>query len=92
MTEIQDSLAELAIIPVTRPLLLCMYAGLSAALFAPAWVWEVGNKLDWLQRQQDFWAKIQACWEQPRPLVRQLPFSTCFDQGAGTACYSEVRL
>ena len=67
-------------------------AGLSAALFAPAWTWEVGNRTDWLQRQQDFWACIQACWELPRALVCQLPFSTCFDQGAGHARYSEVCL
>lgn len=67
-------------------------SGLSAALFAPAWVWEVGNRLDWLQRQQQFWDKIEACWEAPRALVCQLPFSTCFDQGAGSARYSEVSL
>lgn len=67
-------------------------AGLSAALFAPAWVWEVGNRLDWLQRQQQFWDKIEACWEAPRALVCQLPFSTCFDQGAGSARYSEGEL
>jgi len=70
--------------------LLC--SGLSAALFAPAWVWEVGNQLDWLQRQQQFWDKIEACWEAPRALVCQLPFSTCFDQGAGSARFSEVSL
>lgn len=67
-------------------------SGLSAALFAPAWVWEVGNRLDWLQRQQQFWDKIEACWEAPRALVCQLPFSTCFDQGAGSAWFSEVSL
>jgi len=67
-------------------------SGLSAALFAPAWVWEVGNRLDWLQRQQQFWDKIEACWEAPRALVCQLPFSTCFDQGAGSARFSEVSL
>ncbi|DBB01203.1 TPA: hypothetical protein ACH3X1_001085 [Trebouxia sp. C0004] len=64
-------------------------AGLSAALFAPAWVWEVGNRLDWLHRQQQFWNKIEACWEAPRALLCQLPFSTCFDQGAGSARFSE---
>ena len=69
---------------------LCVSAGLSAALFAPAWVWEVGNRTDWLQRQKDFWGSIQACWELPRALVCQLPFSTCFDQGAGYARFSEV--
>ncbi|KAL0046963.1 hypothetical protein WJX82_003119 [Trebouxia sp. C0006] len=67
-------------------------AGLSAALFAPAWVWEVGNQPDWLQRQQQFWDKIEACWEAPRALVCQLPFSTCFDQGAGSARFSEGEL
>ncbi|KAL0029243.1 hypothetical protein WJX79_005154 [Trebouxia sp. C0005] len=67
-------------------------AGLSAALFAPAWVWEVGNRLDWLQRQQQFWDKIEACWEAPRALVCQLPFSTCFDQGAGSARHSEGKM
>lgn len=65
-------------------------AGLSAALFAPAWVWEVGDKVDWLQRQQVFWGRVQACCQPPRALVRELPFSTCFDQGAGLARYSEV--
>lgn len=66
------------------------FAGLSAALFAPAWVWEVGNRADWLQRQQAFWDSIQACWELPRALVCQLPFSTSFDQGAGHARFSQV--
>ena len=65
-------------------------ADLSAALFAPAWVWEVGNRADWLQRQHHFWDKIQACCQLPRALVVQLPFSSCFDQGAGLARYSEV--
>ncbi|GLI61826.1 hypothetical protein VaNZ11_004267, partial [Volvox africanus] len=61
--------------------------GLSAALFAPGWVYEEFPRDSFEQRQEAFWAKIRAVWP-PRPaLLQRLPLVTCFNCGAGRAVW-----
>lgn len=56
---------------------------LSAALFAPAWVYENHPVEEFGWRQEQFWAKIGAAWQPSRPVHCGLPFATSFDLGAG---------
>ncbi|KAK9806678.1 hypothetical protein WJX73_007371 [Symbiochloris irregularis] len=67
--------------------------GVSAALFAPAWVWqncEAGERQQkWLQREHVLWSTLAASWEQPRVICSQLPFFSNFDCGAGQALYQQ---
>ncbi|GIL62379.1 hypothetical protein Vafri_16601, partial [Volvox africanus] len=65
--------------------------GLSAALFAPGWVYEEFPRDSFEQRQEAFWAGIRAVWG-PRPaLLQRLPLVTCFNGGAGRAVWLEGR-
>ncbi|KAK9829564.1 hypothetical protein WJX72_006515 [[Myrmecia] bisecta] len=62
-------------------------AGLSAALFAPGWVYECGDRASWQTRSHRFWAALR--WPCVRPLVTALPLVTCFNRGAGRAQYKQ---
>jgi hypothetical protein len=57
--------------------------GLSAALFAPGWVYEEHDKGEWQQLQRAFWGKVQAAWPPGQPAVTSLPLHTCFNRGCG---------
>ena len=69
-------------------------AGVSAALFAPAWVWEEcgaeSREEAWLAREHTLWSSLAAAWEEPRPVCTQLPLFTNFDRGAGRALHYQV--
>ncbi|GAX77946.1 hypothetical protein CEUSTIGMA_g5388.t1 [Chlamydomonas eustigma] len=67
----------------------CQAEGLSAALFAPAWVYEAfPSKEDFPQRQVAFWNKIESCWPVRSAASRQLsalPIHSSFCTGTGAA-------
>ncbi|GFR47376.1 hypothetical protein Agub_g9088 [Astrephomene gubernaculifera] len=64
-------------------------AGLSAALFAPGWVWEEFGRSGFEARQEAFWGGIQSCWPPSRPQLQLLPLVTCFNGGAGRGVWLE---
>lgn len=64
--------------------------GVSVALFAPGWVYEEGDRATWLDRQQEFWGRLESSWSPPRATAVSLPFASSFDQGAGLATYQQV--
>ena len=66
-------------------------AGLSAALFAPGWVWEQTARGNYAWQDQQFWDSIEAACGKPHPALVQLPFVCTFNTGAGQRMYSEVR-
>eukprot|EP00887_Chlorella_sp_A99_P005924 scaffold29.g5924.t1 len=62
-------------------------AGLSAALFAPAWPFDceeawVGCKT-WKQRDEEFWRRIRGVRPGRRPTLLALPFHSDFSLGSG---------
>ncbi|GIL75646.1 hypothetical protein Vretifemale_5384 [Volvox reticuliferus] len=65
--------------------------GLSAALFAPGWVYEEFPKESFEQRQEAFWARIRAVWPPRTALLQRLPLVTCFNAGAGRSVWLEGR-
>lgn len=68
------------------------HAGLSVALFAPAWVYEgEGNaRSAWRQLDQEFWDSLAAVLPAPKPAVNKLPFASDFNTGFGAALYAQV--
>lgn len=58
-------------------------AGVSAALFAPGWVSEVGDPTTFEERQEQFWRGIAAGVCHPRPLPHTSSFVSTFSQGCG---------
>ena len=67
-------------------------AGLSAALFAPGWVWEQAARGNYAQQDQQFWDSIEVACGAPQPALVHLPFVCTFNTGAGQRMYSEVVL
>ena len=70
------------------------HAGLSVALFAPAWVYEGdGNaRSAWKQLDQELWDSLAAVLPAPKPVVSSLPFASDFNTGSGSALYAQVGL
>ena len=67
-------------------------AGLSVALFAPAWVYEgEGNaRSAWTQLDQELWDSLAAVLPPPKPALNKLPFASDFNTGFGSALYVQV--
>ncbi|GBG70253.1 hypothetical protein CBR_g6382 [Chara braunii] len=63
----------------------------SAALFAPGWVYETKQPWDFEESQDRFWKLIANAWVPPHPCSTTLPFLSTFDQGVGLAVYREGR-
>lgn len=75
----------------------CGDAGVSAALFAPGWVHEVGPEglgyeggaegLGYEERQQEFWDRVEACCGGTMAAERRLPlpFHSDFNPGCNLA-------
>jgi hypothetical protein len=61
--------------------------GLSAALFAPGWVYENHDRADWQQLQGSFWSKIEDAWPASQAPITRLPLHTCFSTGCGQRMY-----
>ncbi|XP_036268112.1 cytosolic endo-beta-N-acetylglucosaminidase isoform X1 [Pipistrellus kuhlii] len=63
--------------------------GLSAALFAPGWVYECLEKTEFLQNQDKFWSLLTRYL--PTHSICSLPFVTSFCLGMGTrrVCYGQ---
>lgn len=70
------------------------HAGLSVALFAPAWVYEgAGNaRSAWKQLDQELWDSLAAVLPVPKLTVYSLPFASDFNTGSGNALYAQVSL
>ena len=68
------------------------HAGLSVALFAPAWVYEgEGNaRSAWMQLDQELWDSLAPVLPAPKPAVTKLPFASDFNTGSGAALYAQV--
>lgn len=67
---------------VDKALLAARAAGVSAALFAPGWVFENPGEAgaDFEHAQEKFWGLVQKSWPAARVLVRTLPFGSDFNQ------------
>lgn len=65
--------------------------GLSAALFAPGWVYECEDKSRWHDKQEQFWGKVLDSWTRPRCPHVCLPFATTFNWGQGRALWENGR-
>ena len=65
----------------------CHAQGISAALFAPGWVYEsLGKGPAFDRRQREFWRRVGAAWPVRQPASRglsTLPLHTCFCTGSG---------
>jgi hypothetical protein len=57
--------------------------GLSAALFAPGWVYENHSRAQWQALQGAFWGKVEAAWPPAQPSIASLPLHTSFNRGCG---------
>ncbi|KAG2497145.1 hypothetical protein HYH03_004736 [Edaphochlamys debaryana] len=67
-------------------------SGLSAALFAPGWVYEEFDRATFEPRQEAFWAAIGAAWPARPGFLRRLPLASCFNGGAGRGVWLEGAL
>lgn len=56
----------------------------SAALFAPAWVYETNQPPSFEIAQSRWWSRIEDCWPIARCSPIALPFFTDFNRGCGT--------
>jgi hypothetical protein len=67
---------------VDKALLAAHAAGVSAALFAPGWVFENTGEAgpDFEHAQEKFWGLVQDSWPAARAVVRTLPFESEFNQ------------
>lgn len=67
--------------------------GVSAALFAPAWVWEdcQDRPGQWRLRDHQLWSALADAWVPPRVICYTLPFHSDFNRGAGHKLYCQVR-
>ncbi|XP_052729660.1 cytosolic endo-beta-N-acetylglucosaminidase 1 isoform X2 [Vigna angularis] len=55
----------------------------SAAIFAPGWVYETKQAPDFETAQNSWWGQVEKSWGAPRNFPGPLPFYTNFDQGRG---------
>ncbi|CAL5094334.1 unnamed protein product [Urochloa decumbens] len=55
----------------------------SAAIFAPGWVYETKQPPDFESAQNRWWGLVEKSWGVLRSYPKQLPFYTDFDQGRG---------
>ncbi|KAJ4841410.1 hypothetical protein Tsubulata_051285, partial [Turnera subulata] len=55
----------------------------SAAIFAPGWVYETKQPPDFHNAQNRWWAHIEKSWGRVNDNLRLLPFYSNFDQGRG---------
>ncbi|XP_047175325.1 cytosolic endo-beta-N-acetylglucosaminidase 1-like [Vigna umbellata] len=55
----------------------------SAAIFAPGWVYETKQAPDFESAQNRWWSLVEKSWGIVRKYLRTLPFYTNFDQGRG---------
>ncbi|QCE01374.1 cytosolic endo-beta-N-acetylglucosaminidase 1-like [Vigna unguiculata] len=55
----------------------------SAAIFAPGWVYETKQAPDFETAQNRWWSLVEKSWGIVRKYLRTLPFYTNFDQGRG---------
>ncbi|GAQ78794.1 mannosyl-glycoprotein endo-beta-N-acetylglucosaminidase [Klebsormidium nitens] len=69
-------------------------AGVSAALFAPAWVIENPHEAgpNFEEAQEKFWGLVQRCWPAAHPAVTRLPFESDFNQAVGRSLRSDGAL
>eukprot|EP00879_Flechtneria_rotunda_P009445 GHRR01009887.1.p1 GENE.GHRR01009887.1~~GHRR01009887.1.p1 ORF type:complete len:846 (+),score=292.20 GHRR01009887.1:222-2759(+) len=67
-------------------------AGLSAALFAPGWIYENLDRTRFHEFQEQWWYKVQAAWGYSHAVMHALPFRTTFNAGAGLAWFSNGRI
>ncbi|KAK7311190.1 hypothetical protein RJT34_09162 [Clitoria ternatea] len=56
---------------------------ISAAIFAPGWVYETKQPPDFVTAQNSWWDLVDKSWGVPRNYPGVLPFYTNFDQGQG---------
>ncbi|KAK9742309.1 hypothetical protein RND81_03G162900 [Saponaria officinalis] len=63
----------------------------SAAIFAPGWVYETNQPPDFQTAQNRWWSLIEKSWEVLRNYPNSLPFYSDFDQGRGHHMYVEGR-
>ncbi|KAH7433439.1 hypothetical protein KP509_07G070000 [Ceratopteris richardii] len=56
-------------------------AGVSAALFAPGWVYETGQGPSFMDAQNRWWGLVADCWPSVRKYPTKLPFFSDFNQG-----------
>ncbi|GBF97611.1 hypothetical protein Rsub_10747 [Raphidocelis subcapitata] len=63
-------------------------AGVSAALFAPGWVFECNDRAAFEQLQERWWRGVEAAWGLRRPFDCRLPMATSFNGGAGRALFA----
>ncbi|CAD7702778.1 unnamed protein product [Ostreobium quekettii] len=61
-------------------------SGRSCGLFAPAWVYEVGETRAWEKRNGAFWASVMSAWG-CHAVVTSLPFYSSFNLGGGAAMH-----
>lgn len=62
-------------------------AGVSAALFAPGWVYETNQGPTFPAAQNRWWGLVAECWPSAQRYPIQLPFFSNFDQGFGKEIY-----
>lgn len=62
-------------------------AGVSVALFAPAWVYETKQQPNFPAAQNRWWGLLADCWPSAQQYPSQLPFFSSFDQGFGKEMY-----
>ncbi|XP_074568960.1 cytosolic endo-beta-N-acetylglucosaminidase 1-like [Curcuma longa] len=55
----------------------------SAAIFAPAWVYETNQKPDFQTAQNRWWGLVEQSWGILQHYPKELPFFSNFDQGHG---------
>eukprot|EP00249_Psilotum_nudum_P019557 c27315_g1_i2 orf=269-2275(-) len=58
-------------------------AGVSAALFAPGWVYETNQGPSFHAAQNRYWGLIADCWPSAQHYLLKFPFFSNFDQGYG---------
>lgn len=63
-------------------------AGVSAALFAPGWVYETKQGPNFISAQNRWWGLVAECWPSAQQYPIKLPFFSNFNQGFGKACYT----
>ncbi|XP_039135920.1 LOW QUALITY PROTEIN: cytosolic endo-beta-N-acetylglucosaminidase 1 [Dioscorea cayenensis subsp. rotundata] len=61
----------------------------SAAVFAPGWVYETKQKPDFQTAQNRWWGLIEKSWGVLQTYPKQLPFYSNFDQGHGLHFFIE---
>ncbi|KAF8066341.1 ENGASE2 [Scenedesmus sp. PABB004] len=67
-------------------------AGLSAALFAPGWVFENLERSRFEELQERWWNAVQEAWGASHPVLLALPFGTRFGAGAGCGWFASGAL